>query len=120
MDRQLLSGDVDLFSDEEEDLSSLIVAAKLDKTRGGFYLEPGFELSFRTNLRWRQRAATVQRGIRRKFEASPSRGDFRRSSGPFLRTTARQTRPKVTGDFSLAPPDPGNPFNPDRSERGGR
>lgn len=62
VDRQLLSGDVDLFSDDDEDLSGFIAAAKLDKTRGGFYLEPGFELSFRTSPRWRQRAATVQRG----------------------------------------------------------
>ena len=40
-----MSGDVDLFSDDDEDLAALIVAAKLDKTHGGFYLEPGFELS---------------------------------------------------------------------------
>ena len=56
-----MSGDVDLFSDDDEDLAALIVAAKLDKTHGGFYLEPGFELSFRTSPRWRQRAKTVQR-----------------------------------------------------------
>lgn len=62
VDRQLMSGDVDLFSDDDEDLSTLISAAKLDKTRGGFYLEPGFELSFRTSPRWRQRAKTVQLG----------------------------------------------------------
>ena len=61
VDRQLMSGDVDLFSDDDEDLAALIVAAKLDKTHGGFYLEPGFELSFRTSPRWRQRAKTVQR-----------------------------------------------------------
>jgi len=60
VDRMLLSGDVDVFSDEDEDLSALIIAAKLDKTRGGFYLEPGFELSFRTSPRWRQRAKIVQ------------------------------------------------------------
>ncbi|EEF57632.1 hypothetical protein [Pedosphaera parvula] len=62
VDRQLMSGDVDLFSDDDEDLSSLVAAAKLDKSHGGFYLEPGFELSFRTSPRWRGRAATVQRG----------------------------------------------------------
>ena len=61
VDRRLMSGDVDLFSDDDEDLAALIVAAKLDKTHGGFYLEPGFELSFRTSPRWRQRAKTVQR-----------------------------------------------------------
>jgi hypothetical protein len=62
VDRQLMSGDVDLFSDDDEDLAALVAAAKLDKTYGGFHLEAGFELSFRTSPRWRQRAATVQRG----------------------------------------------------------
>lgn len=62
VDRQLMSGAVDLFSDDDEDLTTLIAAAKLDKTHGGFHLEPGFELSFRTSPRWRQRAKTVQRG----------------------------------------------------------
>ncbi len=60
VDHQLMSGDVDLFSDDDEDLVALVATAKLDKTCGGFYLEPGFELSFRTSPRWRQRAATVQ------------------------------------------------------------
>ena len=50
VDRHLMSGDVDLFSDDDEDLVALIATAKLDKTCGGFYLEPGFELSFRTSL----------------------------------------------------------------------
>ena len=62
IDRQLMSADVDLFSDDEEDLTALVAAAKLDRTRGGFYLEPGFELSFRTSPRWRSRAAVIQRG----------------------------------------------------------
>jgi len=62
VDRQLMSGDVDLFSDDDEDLLPLIVAARLDKTHGGLHLEPGFELSFRTSPRWRRRARTVQRG----------------------------------------------------------
>ena len=62
MDRQLMSADVDLFSDDEEDLTALVAAAKLDKTHGGFFLEPGFELSFRTSPRWRSRAFVVQRG----------------------------------------------------------
>ena len=60
LDRQLLSGDVDVFSDDDEDLSALIAAAGLDKAHGGLYLEPGFELSFRTSPRWRQRAKTFQ------------------------------------------------------------
>jgi hypothetical protein len=62
VDRQLLSGDVDFFSDDAEDLSALVSAANLDLTHGGLYLEPGFELSFRTSPRWRQRARTIQRG----------------------------------------------------------
>src|SRR5580704_16197647 len=62
VDRQLLSGDVDLFSDDDEDLSALVAAAKLDKQHGGLHLEPGFELSFRTSPRWRQRAKTAQLG----------------------------------------------------------
>jgi hypothetical protein len=60
VDRQLMSGDVHVFSDDDEDLSALIAAAGLDKTHGGFHLEPGFELSFRTSPRWRQRAKTIQ------------------------------------------------------------
>ncbi len=32
VDRRLLSGDVDVFSDDDEDLSALIAAANLDKT----------------------------------------------------------------------------------------
>ena len=34
LDRDLLSADVDIFSNEDEDLSSAIQAAGLDKTRG--------------------------------------------------------------------------------------
>ena len=59
VDRQLMNGDVNLFSDDDEDLSALVLSAKLDKTHGGFYLEPGFELSFRTSPRWRQRARSA-------------------------------------------------------------
>lgn len=62
IDRNLLSGDVDVFSDDDEDLSTLIEQAKLDKAQGGFYLEPGFELSFRTSPRWRRRAQSVPLG----------------------------------------------------------
>ena len=36
IDRNLLSGDVDIFSDDEEDLSTFIEQAKLDKAQGGF------------------------------------------------------------------------------------
>jgi hypothetical protein len=48
-------------SEDDEDLAELIRKAHLDKEQGGLYLEPGFELSFRTSPRWRQRAITVQR-----------------------------------------------------------
>jgi hypothetical protein len=62
VDHQLLSGDVDIFSDDDEDLSALIRAAHLDSAHGGIYLEAGFELSFRTSPRWRPRARTIQQG----------------------------------------------------------
>ena len=62
VDRQLLSADVDIFSDDDEDLSAFVVAAKLDKTHGDIYIEPGYKLSYRTNPDWRQRAKTVQKG----------------------------------------------------------
>jgi hypothetical protein len=38
VDRALLSGDVDIFSDQDEDLSELIASAGLDRTHGGLYL----------------------------------------------------------------------------------
>jgi hypothetical protein len=62
VDRQLMSGDVDFFSDDDEDLSELAAAAKLDKAGGGYHLEPGFALSFRASPGWRHRAKSVQRG----------------------------------------------------------
>jgi hypothetical protein len=62
LDRQLMSADVDVFSDDDEDVAALIEMAHLGKSHGDFYLEPGFELSFRTSPRWRQRAVKVQRG----------------------------------------------------------
>jgi len=37
VDRQLLSADVDLFSDDDEDIASLIKKAHLDKTQGGIW-----------------------------------------------------------------------------------
>ena len=40
VDRSLLSGDVDLFSDNDEDLAPLIRIHQLDKEHGGFHLEP--------------------------------------------------------------------------------
>jgi hypothetical protein len=61
VDRQLLSADVDIFSDDDEDLSTFVAAAKLDKTHAGIYIEPGFKLSYRTNPDWRQRAKSIQR-----------------------------------------------------------
>jgi len=61
VDRQLLSGDVDVFSDDDEDLSALVKAVNPNPMHGGVYLESGFELSFRTSPRWRSRARTVHR-----------------------------------------------------------
>jgi hypothetical protein len=62
VDHNLLSGDVDIFSDDDEDLSPIVQTIGLDKSHGGFHLESGFELSFRTSPRWRQRARVVQFG----------------------------------------------------------
>ena len=59
VDRSLLSGDVDFFSDNDEDLAPLIRILHLDKEHGGFYLEAGFELNFRTSPRWRARAKSL-------------------------------------------------------------
>jgi hypothetical protein len=60
VDRTLLSADVDLFAENDEDLTPIIRDNKLDKEHGGIYLEPGFELSFRTSPRWRARAKSLQ------------------------------------------------------------
>lgn len=64
VDQTLLSGDVDIFSDNEQDLHSIIRTHKLDKDQDdtGFYIECGYELSFRTSPRWRQRAKIIQLG----------------------------------------------------------
>jgi hypothetical protein len=60
--RDLLSGDVDIFSNDDEDLASLIAGSPFAREHGGLYLDTGFELSFRTSPRWRQRAIVVQQG----------------------------------------------------------
>ena len=60
LDSTLLSADIDLFSENEEDIGNLIRLHKLDKDHSGFYLEPGYELSFRTSPRWRARAKSFQ------------------------------------------------------------
>lgn len=62
VDRNLLSADVDLFSNDDEDLTPIIARLGLDKAHGGLHLEAGFELSFRTSPRWRSRAKTVPLG----------------------------------------------------------
>jgi len=62
VDRQLLSGNVDLFSDDDTDLATLISAAGLGRESGGLHLEPGYELSFRTSPRWRQWARVISLG----------------------------------------------------------
>ena len=56
VDPSLLSADVDLFSDNDEDLEPLIQACGLGREQSGLHFETGFELSFRTSPRWRTRA----------------------------------------------------------------
>lgn len=62
LDPILLSGDVDLFAEDGFDLAASIESAGLGKSQGRFYLEPCYELSFRTSPRWRGRAASHQLG----------------------------------------------------------
>src|SRR5262245_56715287 len=62
LDRAWLSADVDLFSNDDEDLTERVRQAGLAKDQAGFHLEPGFALSFRTSPRWPERAKTVERG----------------------------------------------------------
>lgn len=59
VDPTLLSGDVDIFSDDATDLPALVKAHQLNRTGSGLYLETGYELSFRTSPRWRTRVKTV-------------------------------------------------------------
>lgn len=60
--RDLLSGDVAIFSNDGEDLTALIAGGPFDKEHGGLYLDSGFELSFRTSPRWRERAKVFNLG----------------------------------------------------------
>lgn len=62
LDSAWLSADVDLFSEDDEDLGEWISRAGLSKAQGDLFLEPGFPLSFRTNPDWRARAKTVALG----------------------------------------------------------
>lgn len=61
-DPHWLSADVDLFSNDDEDLAQWVDIAGLNREAGEFYLEPGFELSFRTSPRWRDRARVYPLG----------------------------------------------------------
>lgn len=62
LDPHWLSADIDLFSNDDEDLAGWVARAGLNKEAGEFYLEPGFELSFRTSPRWRDRARVYPLG----------------------------------------------------------
>lgn len=63
IDSTLLSGDVDIFSDDDDgDLESIVAAHRLGKEHGDFHIEVGYDTSFRTSPRWRRRARSVQRG----------------------------------------------------------
>jgi hypothetical protein len=79
LDPTFLSADVDLFSEDEMDLTALISASNLDKTQTAPYLEAGYELSFRTTPRWRRRAITVLRD--NVTDDSASAGHFNRQIG---------------------------------------
>lgn len=56
IDETLLSADVDVFSDDNDLLESLVKTNGFDSSRSGLYLEPCFELSFRSTPKWPQRA----------------------------------------------------------------
>jgi hypothetical protein len=62
LDPHWLSADVDLFSNDDEDLADWVARAGLSQEAGQVYLEPGFELSFRTSPRWRDRARVFPLG----------------------------------------------------------
>lgn len=60
LDASWISADVDLFSGDDEDLTEWVRQAGLSKEQTGFYLEPGFQLSFKTSPRWLQRARVIE------------------------------------------------------------
>jgi hypothetical protein len=60
VDRNLLSGDVDLFSNDDEDLEEFVRSSGFGKELPGLHIESSFELSFRTSPRWRLRAKVIQ------------------------------------------------------------
>ncbi len=62
VDRQLLSGDVDVFLDDGSDLAAVISESGMGRESGGLHLEPGYELNFRSSPRWRQRARVIPMG----------------------------------------------------------
>ncbi len=62
MNRAWTSADVDFFAEDDEDFSERIQGLGLAKGQADFYLEPGFQLSFRTTPQMRGRARTVQLG----------------------------------------------------------
>ena len=59
VDRELLSQDIDLFSDHDE-LKDFVVKAGLDQDQSDFYIQVCSELNFRTSQRWRTRTQSVQ------------------------------------------------------------
>ena len=61
VDRDLLSQDIDLFSDHDE-LKDFVVKAGLDQDQSDFYIQVCSELNFRTSQRWRTRTQSVQIG----------------------------------------------------------
>ena len=59
VDPNLLSGDVDMFSDHEE-LTEVVARAGLEQGKSDFYIQVCSELNFRTSPRWRGRTQSVQ------------------------------------------------------------
>ncbi len=61
VDQSLLSADVDVFCDDE-DLTSCVREAGLDRDQSDFYIQVCSALNFRTSPRWLARAKTIQLG----------------------------------------------------------
>ena len=61
VDRELLSQDIDLFSNHEE-LADLVVKAGLDQDQSDFYIQVCSELNFRTSPLWRTRTQSASIG----------------------------------------------------------
>jgi hypothetical protein len=59
IDRTLLNGVIDVFSDHD-DLSEIVAKAGLGEGTSDFHIQVGSELNFRTSPRWRSRSQSLQ------------------------------------------------------------